>query len=136
MFAQVGVLTDCYRMGGVHHVTAAAAWIAQVGVLTDVTGRRNSLDAMRLCDRALASTSEAIVITDPNQNDNPIIYCNRGFERLTGGLPSASLPLSCWMYYFLHPSFPLPHPPSLVGCIIFFLPSVFCINLHLPQLTV
>eukprot|EP00884_Botryococcus_braunii_P007045 jgi/Botrbrau1/16341/Bobra.0345s0005.1 len=57
---------------------------SMVGLWTDVTVRHNSMDAMRLCDRALASTSEAIVITDPNQIDDPIIYCNRGFERLTG----------------------------------------------------
>lgn len=42
------------------------------------------LDMMRLCDKALASTTEGIVITDPNLPDNPVIYCNQGFERLTG----------------------------------------------------
>ena len=50
----------------------------------DITSRRNTVDAMHLCDKALASTSEAIIITDPNLPDNPIIYCNQGFEALTG----------------------------------------------------
>lgn len=50
----------------------------------DVTSRRNTVEAMNLCDQALASTSEAIVITDPSLPDNPIIYCNQGFETLTG----------------------------------------------------
>ena len=54
------------------------------GVVMDITSRRNTVDAMHLCDKALASTSEAIIITDPNLPDNPIIYCNQGFEALTG----------------------------------------------------
>ena len=57
----------------------------QVGVVTDVRGRRSTAEAMHLCDKALAATSEAIVITDPNLADNPIVYCNAGFEKLTGG---------------------------------------------------
>ena len=58
---------------------------AQVGVVTDIRGRRSTAEAMHLCDKALAATSEAIVITDPNIADNPIVYCNAGFEKLTGG---------------------------------------------------
>ena len=50
----------------------------------DVTRRRYTVEAMHLCDKALASTTEAITITDPNLPDNPIIYCNQGFEALTG----------------------------------------------------
>ena len=57
---------------------------AQVGVVTDIRGRRSTAEAMHLCDKALAATSEAIVITDPNIPDNPIVYCNAGFEKLTG----------------------------------------------------
>lgn len=56
----------------------------QVGVVTDIRGRRSTAEAMHLCDKALAATSEAIVITDPNCADNPIVYCNAGFEKLTG----------------------------------------------------
>ena len=60
-------------------------WGLQVGVVTDIRGRRSTAEAMHLCDKALAATSEAIVITDPNCADNPIVYCNAGFEKLTGG---------------------------------------------------
>ena len=56
------------------------------GVVMDITSRRNTVDAMHLCDKALASTSEAIIITDPSLPDNPIIYCNQGFEALTGAM--------------------------------------------------
>lgn len=37
-----------------------------------------------LKERALASSAEGITISDPSQPDNPIIYANSGFERLTG----------------------------------------------------
>ena len=33
---------------------------------------------------ALESTSCGIVITDVNQDDNPMIYVNAGFEKVTG----------------------------------------------------
>ncbi len=41
---------------------------------------------MHLCDKALAATSEATLITDSCQPDNPIIYCNSGFTKLLGAL--------------------------------------------------
>jgi len=37
-----------------------------------------------LKDRALAATAEGITISDNLQPDNPIVYANEGFERLTG----------------------------------------------------
>ncbi len=39
---------------------------------------------LELKDRALAVTAEGITISDNTQPDNPIVYANRGFERLTG----------------------------------------------------
>jgi two-component system phosphate regulon sensor histidine kinase PhoR len=33
---------------------------------------------------ALESTNSGVVITDNRENDNPIIFCNRAFENLTG----------------------------------------------------
>ena len=39
---------------------------------------------LKLKDRALASTAEGITISDNLQTDNPIVYANEGFERLTG----------------------------------------------------
>jgi len=39
---------------------------------------------LRLRDRAMGAAAEGIVISDPNQPDNPLIYVNDGFERLTG----------------------------------------------------
>lgn len=45
---------------------------------------RENEQRMRLQERALESTRDGILITDPNRPDNPIVYCNAGFERLTG----------------------------------------------------
>jgi PAS domain S-box-containing protein len=50
----------------------------------DVTGQRRAEEALRLRERALESVSQGIVITDPARPDNPIIYANPAFERLTG----------------------------------------------------
>jgi PAS domain S-box-containing protein len=39
---------------------------------------------LELRDRALATTAEGVTITDARLPDNPLIYANAGFERLTG----------------------------------------------------
>jgi sigma-B regulation protein RsbU (phosphoserine phosphatase) len=41
-------------------------------------------DQLHLKDRALSETAEGITISDYLQPDNPIVYANEGFERLTG----------------------------------------------------
>jgi PAS domain S-box-containing protein len=33
---------------------------------------------------AFKATRMSMIVTDPNQDDNPIIFCNAAFERLTG----------------------------------------------------
>lgn len=62
-----------------------------VKVVRDLTERkqieielRNSVEALRLRDRAMQAVSQGILITDPGQPDNPIIYASPGAERLTG----------------------------------------------------
>jgi PAS domain S-box-containing protein len=46
--------------------------------------RRSSEELRRLLDRAVAASSNGIVITDPSLPDNPIVYVNPAFERTTG----------------------------------------------------
>ncbi|MEC4986182.1 MAG: PAS domain S-box protein [Oscillatoria sp. PMC 1068.18] len=46
--------------------------------------RRKIKQMLRLYDRALTATSNGIVIADATQPDCPLIYCNPGFEELTG----------------------------------------------------
>ena len=40
--------------------------------------------SLRLRERAIAETSNGVLITDLHQPDNPIIYANPAFERITG----------------------------------------------------
>jgi PAS domain S-box-containing protein len=51
--------------------------------------------SLKLKDRALASTSEGITISDPSKPDNPLIYVNKGFEILTGYSASSVLGRNC-----------------------------------------
>ena len=46
--------------------------------------RRSSEELRRLLDRAVAASSNGIVITDPNLPDDPIVYVNPSFEDVTG----------------------------------------------------
>ena len=54
------------------------------GVALDISDRRQSEERLRLLDRAIAASSNGIIITDPLQPDNPVIYVNPGFEQITG----------------------------------------------------
>jgi PAS domain S-box-containing protein len=47
-------------------------------------GSQDLEDLMMLKDRALSATAEGITISDPRLPDNPIIYANAGFQKLTG----------------------------------------------------
>ena len=50
----------------------------------DITQRKQTEKRLQLLERAISCSVNGIVITDPNQFDNPVIYANLGFERLTG----------------------------------------------------
>ncbi|NER95704.1 MAG: PAS domain S-box protein [Symploca sp. SIO1B1] len=39
---------------------------------------------LRLLDRAIAASSNGIIITDAQLSDNPVVYVNSGFENITG----------------------------------------------------
>lgn len=54
------------------------------GVDHDVTERKRFEDALRLRDRAIEASSVGIIITDPHQRGNPIIYTNPAFVAMTG----------------------------------------------------
>ncbi|WP_413166613.1 PAS domain S-box protein [Capilliphycus salinus ALCB114379] len=61
--------------GSVEHIIATG---------TDITMRRESEKMLRLLERAIAASPNGIVISDARVKENPIIYCNPTFERLTG----------------------------------------------------
>jgi diguanylate cyclase (GGDEF)-like protein/PAS domain S-box-containing protein len=58
--------------------------ISNLGGGEGVGDRNTASEALWLRDRALAATSNGIVIADTRAPDCPIIYCNPAFERITG----------------------------------------------------
>ncbi|HSM81125.1 MAG TPA: PAS domain-containing protein, partial [Nodosilinea sp.] len=57
--------------------------------------RQRLAATLRLRDRAIAASNNGIVITDARQPNNPIIYANPAFERITGFSPTEALGLNC-----------------------------------------
>lgn len=53
-------------------------------VIRDVTERQRVEETSRLRDRAIAASSNGIVIVDARLPDLPVIYVNPAFERITG----------------------------------------------------
>jgi PAS domain S-box-containing protein len=53
-------------------------------VISDVTERKQAEEALRVRDRAMAAAANGIVLTDWTRPDNPIIYCNPAFEKISG----------------------------------------------------
>lgn len=66
-----------------------------VGVMVDITEQKEAESTLRLRDRALGAISEGILITDPRQKDNGIVYVNRAFEELTGYQASEVVGRNC-----------------------------------------
>jgi len=54
------------------------------GTLIDMTERHQWEEELHLRDRALQASSNGIVIADTSRPDNPVIYANPAFERMTG----------------------------------------------------
>ncbi|MDP2785493.1 MAG: EAL domain-containing protein [Sulfurimicrobium sp.] len=55
-----------------------------VGVKQDITSRKDVEVKLRLWQRALESSVNAITITDASQTNFPYVYVNPAFERITG----------------------------------------------------
>lgn len=49
-----------------------------------IEGVRGSSTQVDILEAAFDSFDNTIVVTDPRQEDNPIVYVNRGFEKITG----------------------------------------------------
>ena len=52
-------------------------------------------DWFHMLERAVEAARNGILITDPNQPDNPIVYANPGFERLTGYSAEEAIGRNC-----------------------------------------
>ncbi|MFB6243291.1 MAG: PAS domain-containing protein, partial [Halobaculum sp.] len=66
-----------------------------VGITSDVTERKRRQDELRRKSKALDAAPVGTVITDPKQSDNPIIYVNDRFERVTDYPPEEVLGRNC-----------------------------------------
>ena len=50
----------------------------------DITERKKAEARLRLLERAIAASSNGIIISDAQMPDNPVVYVNTGFELMTG----------------------------------------------------
>ncbi len=55
----------------------------------------DSSDRLHLFERAVTASTNSIVITDPSQPDNPLVYVNPAFERTTGYAAEEALGHNC-----------------------------------------
>lgn len=58
--------------------------LGYANVTRDITERKLAEARLLLLDRAIASFVQGLCITNPDQSDNPIIYVNDSFLRITG----------------------------------------------------
>ena len=65
-------------------ITDEGTVVGVQGVGRDVTARRERERELRIKNRAMDESEVGITITDPHQPDNPLVYVNKGFERVTG----------------------------------------------------
>lgn len=54
------------------------------GIVRDITQRKQIENNLRVLNRAMAASPLGLVITDPQQLDNPIVYANPAFFEMTG----------------------------------------------------
>ncbi|MEH1912802.1 bifunctional diguanylate cyclase/phosphodiesterase [Nostoc sp.] len=66
-----------------------------IQTVENVSGLEQPQVDLHLMERAIAASSNGIILTDPNQADNPIIYVNRAFESITGYCASEVIGRNC-----------------------------------------
>ena len=69
--------------------------VGRVWIFRDVTERKRTEESLLLRDRAIQALHVGLIITDPRQPDNPIIYVSPGFEKLTGYCSAEALGRNC-----------------------------------------
>lgn len=74
---------------------SAGHFMGMFSIAQDITDRRDAEQTLRLRDRAIQAVTQGILITDPAQADNPIIYVSPSFEKLTGYSAAEVLGRNC-----------------------------------------
>ncbi|MBD1900420.1 PAS domain S-box protein [Trichocoleus sp. DQ-A3] len=84
-------LRACCKDGSIFWVNVTASIVRRTNtdrvvllVCDDITERKQAQERLHLLEQVLRDCCNGIVLTDSNQPDNPIIYINPSFERLTG----------------------------------------------------
>lgn len=75
---------QAFKTGATDFITKPIHWAVLRQRVNRLLRTRRAEEALRLSDRAIMSITDGIVITDPRQLSNPIIYINAAFEQLTG----------------------------------------------------
>ncbi len=66
-----------------------------VAIILDITERKKTEESLRVQERALQAAVNGILITDPNQDDNPIVYVNPAIKEITGYSSAETLGKNC-----------------------------------------
>ena len=88
-------VTRTYLVTKAPYRSPAGEIIGLVGISRDITQSRKVREELQLRDRAIMAVTQAIVITDPNLPDNPIVYVSPFFEKLTGYSSEEALGRNC-----------------------------------------
>ncbi len=70
-----------------------------ISVIEDISPRKRTEATLHLSQRAIEASGNGILITDCRQPDNPVVYANPAFERITGYRAEEVLGRNC---RFLH----------------------------------
>lgn len=77
---------DIYLFEAIAHLLSAAI------------ERRNAEVKLQLMERAINASSNGVIITDPRQPDNPIVYANQAVEKITGYSQTELLGQNCRIF--------------------------------------